>query len=99
ARGRSQLQRATAAEGVSAGSLIEDGTYSIERSGGLVPGRYKVIINAQAVGAAAPPKDQQAGKPRPLPKELIPAKYNAQTTLTVEVKEGEDKAFDFDLRP
>jgi hypothetical protein len=99
AKGMIQFQPATT-EAVSAGALIDEGRYSIDRSGGLVPGTYKVIINASEGGrSAAPPKDQQAGKPRPVPKELIPRKYNAQTTLTVEVKKGEERSFDFDLKP
>jgi hypothetical protein len=99
AKGTIQFQPATGAEPTSAGSLIEDGKYSIDRTGGLVPGTYKVIINAQAGEAAALPKDQQVGKPHAPPKELIPAKFNTQTTLTVQVKQGEEKAFDFDLKP
>jgi len=97
--GAVQFQPTTAGQPTSAGSLIEGGHYSIDRMGGLVPGTYKVMINAQAGEAAALPKDQQAGKPRPVPKELIPPKYNTRTTLTVEVKQGEEKAFDFDLKP
>jgi hypothetical protein len=99
AKGMIQFQPATAAESVSAGSLIEDGTYSIDRAAGLVPGTYKVIINSQAAGAAALPKDEHPGAPRPRPKEPIPAKYNAATTLTIQVKPDEDKSFDFDLKP
>src|SRR5215469_14363152 len=56
AKGTIQFQPATTAEPVSAGSLITEGTYAIDRADGLVPGTYKVIISAQAGGAAAPPK-------------------------------------------
>jgi len=98
AKGTIQFQPTTA-EPVSAGSLIENGRYSVDRTGGLVPGSYKVLINAGSGEDTALPKDQQAGKPRSVPKELIPVKYNARTTLTVQVKPGEDKAFDFDLKP
>jgi hypothetical protein len=99
ADGTIQFQPATGAEPVSAGSVIKDGRYTIDRAGGLVPGTYKVIINARSAESGAQPKDQQAGKPRPVPKELIPGKYNTKTTLTVQVKSGEEKAFDFDLKP
>jgi len=99
AKGTIQFQPATT-EPVSAGALINDGTYSIDRGGGLVPGTYKVIINASAgAESAALPKDLQAGKPRPVPKELIPSMYNVETTLRAEVKKGEEKPFDFDLKP
>jgi hypothetical protein len=37
------------------------------------------------------------GKPAAAPKQLIPARYNTATTLTVEVKEGTSNSFDFDL--
>ena len=98
-KGTIQFQPATTAEPVSAGSLIEEGKYAIDRENGLVPGTYKVVISARGGEASTPAKDQQPGAPRPVPKELIPLKYNAQTTLTIQLKQDEDKSFDFDLKP
>jgi hypothetical protein len=85
---------------VAGGSPITNGRYSIEREKGLVPGTYKVAVNA----AGASP-DAAAGKPaepgRPTrtsrPTELIPSKYNGETKLTAEVKKGGPNNFEFAL--
>jgi hypothetical protein len=85
---------------VGGGSPIVDGTYSVAREQGLVPGKYKVAINA-----ASAPASSSAGKsgdpgraPSAIrPKELVPAKYNSATTLEAEVKEGGSNRFDFKL--
>ena len=73
----------------SGGSPITGGKYSIDREHGLVPGSYKVTVNAASKTTEAP-KQADPGRPNrsERAKELIPAKYNAQTTLTAEVKKG-----------
>jgi hypothetical protein len=80
---------------------ISAGQYSIARTEGLVPGLYRVLISSTpqtavtidpATGMPPPP-----GKPTPPPKELLPAKYNASSTLSADVKEGAANRFDFAL--
>ena len=72
-----------------AGAVIVDGRYSIDRAQGLMPGKYRVAILSQGGG---PPTDEAPGPATstPPPKDPIPAKYNAQlTTLNVGViKDG-----------
>jgi hypothetical protein len=76
-------------------SKIEDGQFSIPRQKGLVPGNYNVSINS--AGKRDQTKPEIVGKRAAFAKELIPAKYNAATTLTAEVKKG-GSSLKFDLQ-
>jgi hypothetical protein len=78
-----------------AGAPIERGSYSIPKREGPVPGRYTVVITAPEGGAAAP--GGAPGKEVAVPKERIPAKYNTKSTLTFEVKKGEENRGEFPL--
>lgn len=78
---------------VSGGGAITEGQYTIDRETGLIPGKYKVSIYA---ASAETPKSEAPGTSA-LPKELIPSKYNTESTLTAEVKSGGTNSFDFEL--
>jgi hypothetical protein len=83
------------------GSMIKDGSFTIEQQAGLVPGTYNVYINASEK-RADPGKSSEgvepAGRVGRAPKELVPAKYNSKTTLSVEIKKGgSNDALKFDL--
>jgi hypothetical protein len=81
---------------VGGGSPIANGQFSIPRENGLVPGAYKVSINA----GDAKREEQTKGPVRKglgLAKELIPAKYNSQTTLSAEIKKGGSDNLNFEL--
>jgi hypothetical protein len=73
--------------GVSSVAEIKDGKYEVAAT----VGKKKVKISARTETG---PKDATGVAPS---KESIPAKYNEQTTLEFEVKEGENKK-DFDLK-
>jgi hypothetical protein len=81
------------------GSPIKDGQFSIDREHGLVPGNYKVAVNAASKHTESQ-KPAEPGRPNRAdrPKETIPMKYNAQTTLTAEVKKGVSNYFKYDLQ-
>jgi hypothetical protein len=78
-----------------AGAPIDRGSYFIPRPEGPVPGRYTVLITASDGDGTAPAG--APGKQVPVPKELIPAKYNTKSTLTFDVKKGEKNVGDFQL--
>ena len=63
---------------------------------GLVAGHYKV-----AISAASDTMDTSGapGSAASLPKQMLPEKYNVQSTLTADVKEGGNDAMNFDLDP
>lgn len=77
-------------------SSITDGKYSIAQEQGLVPGAYKVIISSAPPGE--PVTEEMPGMAPPTPRDLIPAKYNASTTLNAEIKAGVDNDINFDLK-
>lgn len=83
--------------GVSSGGPITEGAFAIREDEGLPPGRYTVRIYSTApdesVAEGAPPglATQKPGI------DLVPPRYNAQSELTREVKDGEQNQFDFEL--
>ena len=84
--------------GLEGGAEIKDGAYMILGEVGLPPGSYTVRISApDRVIVGGPPGSDDPG---PRPKEIIPKKYNDETTLKVEVvaKPG-GNVIDFDLKP
>ena len=95
-RGSIQFQpEPTAEPATAAGAIIEDGSYSIARDQGPVPGTYQVSIFASS--AETIDEEAMPGELAPISKELIPRRYNAETTLTAEVEDGGDNTFDFEL--
>ena len=82
------------------GGTITDGKFSIAREGGLVPGSYTVAIYAAATQGEQTKPKQVGGtrKESQVAKELIPAKYNANTELKAEIKKGGNKRSKFRAR-
>lgn len=75
------------------GALIRNGDYRLPREHGLKPGRYLVRISWREAYTDAKAKAAVGVKSR----ERIPAKYNSETTLKVEVRGSEPAHFNFDL--
>lgn len=82
---------------VSVGATIRDGSYSVPQSEGLTPGSYRVSINSTAEIAAVSLTEAPGAPPKARPKDLVPEKYNAKSTLKAEVKADESNRFDFEL--
>jgi hypothetical protein len=98
ASGSIQFQPSSAQEGVVAGALITDGKYSIPRDQGLVPGTYSVSISSVESSSPPPGPPGPSGPPSQGPQDLVPAKYNTQSTLTIKVEPGNARPFDFALQ-
>jgi hypothetical protein len=80
-----------------AGAGIVDGSYSIVRSQGLVPGKYKAMITSTSP-SPEPARTSEPGDPSPPAREPIPTKYNSNSGLSAQVtKEGPNR-FDFELK-
>jgi hypothetical protein len=80
------------------GATIENGKFQIPRDSGLVPGTYKVSIFSYDQKGAKVQSEEVPGDPGNTQfKERIPKKYNAETTLTAEVKKDGSNAFEFKL--
>jgi hypothetical protein len=73
---------------------IEGGKYKFEKDSGPAPGKYKVEITwLKKTGKKVPTGDLE---PQDEKLQVLPAKFNTQTTLTAEVKSGVKK-LDFAL--
>lgn len=84
--------------GILSGGAIRDGSFQVPADKGLPPGTYTVrIYSVEGDAAPAAPAGADIVK-APLAKERIPAKYNSQSELTAEVKDGESNIFTFDLK-
>jgi hypothetical protein len=74
---------------------IEDGRFSIDRSGGPSPGKYRVIISSRTA-----PKIREGQEPGGTPKgepEKIPKQYNTQSKLEVDIAPNGPLTFEFPL--
>jgi hypothetical protein len=83
---------------ISGGATIQDGRFAVPRETGLVPGNYKVAINASAGTPKALTKMAPTPKVPLILKELIPAKFNARSELTAEIKTGGSDNLKFELQ-
>jgi len=82
------------------GGTISDGRYHVPREGGLVPGKYAVIINSPVPGTGGGADENSLpGDPPAPPKEMIPAEWNSESEHTIEVKSEGPFDFDFDVSP
>ncbi len=84
--------------GVATGAAIEQGSYRVAREAGPTPGRYRVNISSPVeTGGPSEPEGSAPGRGQPGATERIPARYNASSTLTVEVKANSTDPIDFTL--
>lgn len=73
---------------------ITKGKYEIPAAVGLVPAKYRVAVTYPDPKIPAPRPDEPPGPSTPV-RELLPKKYNDQTELTAEIKDGpNDVSFD-----
>ncbi len=75
--------------GAAAGGVIKGGSYSFKADQGLPPGKYKVQISSgdpkNMVREEGPPGESSG---RPVAKERLPAEYNSNSKIIVEVGPG-----------
>ena len=84
-------------QGITAGGKIVDAYYELSPKDGLVPGTYKVRINAlESTGQTI--VDPAGNIEIPEMREAILPRYNMRTELTAEVTVDGPNRFDYDLR-
>jgi hypothetical protein len=93
-----EFQPAEPGMATTAASAIANGAYSLAQSEGLQPGKYEVRISSAPQTIERPAGALPGDNPMPPAKELIPPKYNANTTLSVTVAKDKPNKFDFDLQ-
>lgn len=77
------------------GARVMDGAFEIQAIDGLRPGKYLVRFYDMAAYSGEPARDA-AGNP--LPAIHVGPQYSDKSTLTIEVKDGTQNQFSFDLR-
>ncbi|MDD3585668.1 MAG: hypothetical protein PHQ75_00680 [Thermoguttaceae bacterium] len=78
------------------GAPIKDGRYLIVPKKGLAPGEYLVRITGQEETGKM--EDQNGMGPTPQMRDIVPPKYNRDSTLKVTVEGKKANQFDFDLK-
>ena len=79
-----------------AGATITDGKFTIESEKGLKAGKFRVEIKAMRASGKAVFDDLSGGKVEKQ-EQYIPARYNSNSELVAEVKEGESDGLQFAL--
>lgn len=80
----------------STGAVIQNGTFTVPREKGLVPGIYKVQISSQEETGKVIPGGPGV-PPRPIMRERIPKSHTGEGNATVEVTSGGKNHFEFVL--
>jgi hypothetical protein len=87
-------------ERVPSGNSIVNGWFSIPRDKGPVPGKYKIAVSSEKIvkHPARTDREDTPAEPHPPAEEIIPARFNSDTELEVEIKEGGIKELRIDLQ-
>jgi hypothetical protein len=93
-----QFRPASAQEPLPAGAEIKDGMFSIPRVEGPTPGNYRVFINSSGPKKALTAAETSGEKLPGIQPDLIPAKYNSNSTLTAKVEADKPNTFEFALK-
>jgi hypothetical protein len=81
------------------GAVIGNGSYSIPRASGLMPGKYRVIITAGDGRTRASSPDEGPGPTggNIVSVDRIPAEYNVNSKQEVEVTKAGPNVFNYDI--
>jgi hypothetical protein len=83
---------------VGGGSQVKDGKFAITRELGLVPGKYRVSVNSAGKRIRVKSDPDLPGKGGSFSPEMIPSKYNSETGLRAEIKEGGTSDLKYELQ-
>ena len=84
--------------GSTASAAIVNGAYKIDQAQGLVPGKYRVSIDSPDGKTPDPSSDAPPGPSGNFASvNRVPAKFNRESKVEVEVKKGEENKFDFQI--
>ena len=82
---------------VNGGAMIKDGYFSIPRAAGLIPARYNVVISGPEPNRRRRADRREPARDDVVAKEVIPARYNSESNLTVEITHNAIKELTFHL--
>jgi hypothetical protein len=84
-----------------AGAIIEDGRFSVPAEKGLMKGKFRVEISAmRATSQTDQSLNVASGQMEVVEKleSIVPPRYNRESALIVEVEEGAQNSFPFELK-
>jgi hypothetical protein len=84
-------------KGTPSGGAIQNGSFTIARGVGPVPGDYKVAISSPQRYTPSLPGGAEPADPDAYVKETIPPQYNTETELTAKIEKGGAHQFEFEL--
>jgi hypothetical protein len=87
---------ATASDGITVGSEIKDGKFSIDKQNGPTPGKYRVEIMAFRATKKTE-FDVDLNQQVAIEEQIIPKEYNQASTLEAEIVAGKANELKFDL--
>jgi hypothetical protein len=82
---------------INGGAMVKDGYFSIPRGAGLVPGQYHVAIRAAEARHRRHERRKDSEDDEAVAKETVPARYNSETSLMIEIKDTAIKELTFHL--
>ncbi len=85
-------------KGSASGAQITNGKYELKGDGGLLPGKYKVIITSGDGKTMANPDEPPGPGGNIISKDRIPPEYNEKSKVEVEVKDKGPNVFDYDIK-
>ena len=95
AEGYINFRPETDTRGSGVGAPIENGKFVMERLAEPLDGSYRVEITAK--GKTGGMTIDGSGQRREAEGQILPARYNTESTLTAQVKPGQPNEFDFTL--
>ena len=72
---------------VAGGASIDNGRFSISRDEGLIPGQYKIAVHCADVKDENKKGERELENDASVARELIPTRYNSDTTLEIEIND------------
>ena len=83
--------------GSATGGEIKNGEFNIPAENGVVPGTYKVMIEAYLPTGRKVPNSNKPGEMADELRQMIPPRYNHNTELQAEVTRDGENVFTYDL--
>ena len=93
AKGNVRFEPLQAENPTTGGAVIRKGKFQLSREHGLPPGSYRVSISCPKMPSAVDQNADAGG----LAEELVPARYNTESTLQATVTANGANHFEFDL--
>jgi hypothetical protein len=88
----------TEGQATSGGAMVAGGKFNIPKDSGLVPGKYRVSINAPVPGTGGKADENSLpGDPPAPPKELLPKDWNSDSKQFIEIKSSGPFTFPFEV--